>query len=178
MKRDQPRSKLAQLFHSESGRPFLFDVQRERCAEVGDRGAIREVDRAAELWHRPPEEWELDLVGVAVRDGNGKPRRGQKLENWDGVYFGPVRLSYAVLLALRGNQVDRWPLVGGSRINPEVILRLWRGGDWWPDLVRFFGRLQIDVARLPDSSAIEFRPTSETLARNNAEHFPVYDPLH
>ncbi len=45
---------------SETGRPFVFHVERDRCLERGDDAGVAAVDRAAELWNRPPEEWELD----------------------------------------------------------------------------------------------------------------------
>lgn len=158
---------------SPHGRPFLFAILKELASERGFNDLFKEIDRAAELWHRPPEEWEHDLVGVMARDGNGEPQRGQKLENWDGVYFGPMRFSYALLESLRYAGPAHWPYVGGQRIDPAAILRCRS----WPDMVRFFGQLQIDVAHMPERAEFELRPTSETLARNNAQHFPFYGPL-
>lgn len=43
----------------ENGRPFLFVVQRDAALEAGDAADVAAVSRRAELWERPPEEWEL-----------------------------------------------------------------------------------------------------------------------
>lgn len=67
--------------------PHRYAVARDAAEERGDDEAMRAAERGAELWHRPPEEWELDrqvwpdpklwrlahhahfLVGVPPRDG-------------------------------------------------------------------------------------------------------------
>lgn len=65
---------------SETGRPGLFAVMRDAALEADgeacpEKGCPYPADycaamRAAELWHRPPEEWELErevkLVGFSA----------------------------------------------------------------------------------------------------------------
>lgn len=143
---------IPRRLHPPSGRPFVFELQRDWAEEYGHKHLFKEIDLALEQWHRPPEEWELARV--------------------EPFHDGPVRISYAVLQALAHAGPAQWPYIGGQRINPSAILRCRS----WPDMVAFFGALQVDVAHLPDRAEYEFRPTSQTLARNNAAHFPTYDP--
>jgi len=49
---------LPHWFHHESGRPRLFELQRDWALDQGDDALVATVERRRELWHRPPEEWE------------------------------------------------------------------------------------------------------------------------
>lgn len=139
--------------HAASGRPFLFVVQRSWALDSGNGHLLAEIDRAIELWERSPEEWEYERV--------------------EPFHWGPVRLSLPMLESLAHAGPAQWPYVGGQRIDPRAILSCRS----WPEMVRFFGQLQIDVAQLPNRLEYELRPTSELTARNNAAHFPTYAPL-
>lgn len=55
---------LEQLHASPTGRPQLFRVMRDAALELSDDAAVEETHRAAELWHRAPEEWELERVNL------------------------------------------------------------------------------------------------------------------
>lgn len=46
-----------------------YRVARDVALEAGDLEAVAAADRGAELWHRPPEEWELERVDLGPWSG-------------------------------------------------------------------------------------------------------------
>lgn len=65
--------------HAESGRPFLFTVQRDYALDHGDAAGMEAATRRMGLWERSPEEWEAQRpVGTS---------RQRRLQNFvDGVF--------------------------------------------------------------------------------------------
>lgn len=115
--------------HAPTGRPGLFGVQRDWAIDRGDQAAIAETERAAELWHRAPEEWELERVDL------GAP--------WTLIDVGSV---------FQGD----WVFIDNQQINAEAIRRLVRSAP--QDLQRFFRELGLEARPVYGRNAVEVRP--------------------
>lgn len=118
--------------HAETGRPFLFNLQRDWLLEHGH--GENEATRAVELWNRPPEEWCLDAPA----------------ESW-----WPLRFSAAELAA--GGPDGKGIHIGKVRI-PGPALRNASTGRGGSPLVAFLRQMGLQMREVWNVNAYDVWP--------------------